>query len=99
MFGGNNNMFGGGGYDAMDTGGGFMKSPDKGGKSDAKKSRDKMNLVSLTIKQILKCESLDDSIRVDGVQLHTIKIIGTIESLEPHSTNSVYRVNDNTGTM
>jgi hypothetical protein len=45
MFGGDFGGYGGGGFDQMDTGGGFMRSPDKnqGGKGD-KKSKDKMNV-------------------------------------------------------
>ena len=98
MFGGDYGGFGGGGYDNMDTGGGFMKSPEKNQRSD-KKSRDKMSFVPLTVKQALKAEFVEDTFRIENTVLHTIKLIGTIESSELHTTVSHYLVHDTTGTI
>jgi hypothetical protein len=41
----------------------------------------------------------DDIFRLDGAELYTVKIMGTIESVEEHSTNVNYRINDGTGAI
>jgi hypothetical protein len=85
--------YGGMGMDigGMDSGGGFMRSPDKSGGKNDKKPRDKMSTTPLTIRQVYLAEASEDSFKVDGVMLHMIRIVGTIEAVEQHSTNSVYR--------
>lgn len=99
MFGGGD--FGGfGGYDSMDTGGGFMKSPEKqsAGKFDKKKGGPQ-TLVPVTIKMIHRAENIEDTHRIDGNVVHTVKIVGTVESAEPHSTHCLYKIDDNTGVI
>jgi replication factor A2 len=47
----------------------------------------------------MKAEQVDDTFRIDNHPLHTIKLIGTIETCDQHSTNNVYTLNDNTGVI
>ena len=37
--------------------------------------------------------------KIDGVDLHTVVIMGIVESVEEHSTIVTFRVNDGTGSM
>lgn len=62
-------------------------------------SRDKQSLLPLTIKQINSIRAVDDVFRVDDVELHMLKIIGTLLMPQEHSTNFTFRLNDCTGTM
>jgi replication factor A2 len=39
----------------------------------------------------------EDSYKVDGAELATVKIVGTMTSMEEHTTNINFKVNDGTG--
>ena len=93
-------MGGGMGFGGMDAG--FIA--DAGGQTQSGKKeskyKDKM-LVAVSVKQILHAEAADsgDSVKIDGQTPSTVKICGTIESVEKHTTQIVYMINDTTGTI
>ena len=64
-------------------------------------NRDKQSLTPLTIKQIHEAvmDHAADSIKVDGCDVTTVKLLGIIESVDEHSTNVNYRINDGTGAL
>ena len=41
----------------------------------------------------------DEQTKVDGVELHTVAIMGIVESVEEHSTNVNFKINDGTGVV
>jgi replication factor A2 len=51
----------------------------------------------VTIKQIATCDNVDDTFRIDGAELHMVKVVGTVLSLTEHATNFTYQVADSTG--
>ena len=92
-------MGGGMGYGAMDAGFIADAGQNQSGKKESK-YKDKM-LIAVTVKQILQAEAGDtgDSVKIDGQTPSTVKICGTIESVEKHTTQIVYMINDTTGTI
>jgi replication factor A2 len=40
---------------------------------------------------------VDDTFRIDGAELHMVKLLGTVLSLTEHATNFTYQVADSTG--
>lgn len=63
-------------------------------------SRDKQTLMPVTVKQILSAVDEADGCFLDGgVELSSVKIMGTVMSVTSHSTNLIYVVNDGTGTI
>jgi replication factor A2 len=56
-------------------------------------------LIPLTIKQLLTASHDDDVFKVDGADLFTVKLIGTIDGLEEHSTNFTFKLSDGTGVI
>mmetsp|Transcript_9372 Transcript_9372/g.8377 ORF Transcript_9372/g.8377 Transcript_9372/m.8377 type:complete len:307 (-) Transcript_9372:122-1042(-) len=97
--GGGFDPMGGGGFDSFGGGGGFMdergvtKSPEK------KTSKDRQSIIPVTIKQFNQATFENDVFQVDGVDIHVVKIIGFVESLEEHSTNLNYIIRDGTGAV
>jgi len=104
-----NNQYGGmdamgGGFDngmggMMDAGflhepAGASSSNQKGGKKNVDK-----NFISASIKQILGADNSDQggAVKIDDVTPAYVKICGTIESIEAHSTQVYYMINDTTG--
>eukprot|EP01038_Epipyxis_sp_PR26KG_P005531 gene5531-7648_t len=85
-----------GGFD-MDMGGGFMSETKE--KSTDKKPRDRQTIVPYSVRQILGTNKEDDVFKVDGSELHIVKLIGTISQLVENSTNMVFNLNDGTGTI
>lgn len=81
-----------------ESGGGFLE---QGGNAsaDKKRSRDRESLTPVTIKQIKGSTNDGDSIKLDGVDLFLVKIMGFIENVEEHSTNLTYQLNDGTGVI
>ena len=41
----------------------------------------------------------DDNVKIDGCELLVARIMGNVESVEEHSTNLNYRINDGTGVI
>ena len=62
-------------------------------------NRDQQSIIPLTIKQVKQSikNQLEDAYTVDGVTLHLIKLVATIETKEEHSTNFTYEISDGTG--
>jgi hypothetical protein len=91
--------FGAGGY-GMDAGannaGGFMGGGEAETKSNEKKKGDKTTLTHVTCRQLHKCERQDDAFIVDGKELFTVELFGTMHELEEHSTNFLFKLNDGT---
>eukprot|EP01039_Chlorochromonas_danica_P000284 gene284-303_t len=89
---------GGGGGGGEMGGGGFMAEEKNAGRSE-QKSRDRQSLIPLTVKQIINIQPVDDVYKVDDVELHMLKLVGTLLEPQEHSTNFTFRLNDNTGTI
>jgi hypothetical protein len=105
-----NNQYGGmdamgGGFDngmgGMDAGflhepAGASSSNQKGGKKNVDK-----NFISASIKQILGADNSEQggAVKIDDVTPAYVKICGTIESIEAHSTQVYYMINDTTGAI
>lgn len=53
----------------------------------------------MSIKQLNTASMEDDQNKIDGAELHTVIIMGIVESVEEHSTNVNFRVNDGTGAV
>lgn len=96
-------MGGFGGFGGFDGGGanagGFMAgegdaAPDKS--SDKKRAGDRASLIPFSVKQVLQAnaDESDSSIQVDGVEVHTVKLMGTLHSVQPSSTNVVFTLSD-----
>ena len=66
---------------------------------ESQASRDSQSLVPVSIKQLNSAAHEDDQFKVDNEELHTVVIMGIIESRENHSTNVSFRINDGTGVM
>jgi replication factor A2 len=62
-------------------------------------TRDKQTLLPVTIKQLLAVSQSepDDHFRIDGVELHQIKLVGQIVDVEETSTTRTYKIDDGTG--
>lgn len=67
--------------------------------SPLKASRDSQTLFPVSIKQLNTASMEDDQNKIDGAELHTVIIMGIVESVEEHSTNVNFRVNDGTGAV
>jgi len=86
-----------GNYDSA-MGGGFMGGDDKKG-SDKKASRDRQSLIPVSIKQVITCSHDDDTVRIDGAELNMIKLIGTVDGITDHETNSTFKLSDGSGSI
>lgn len=62
-------------------------------------NRDRQSLIPVTVKQLLQCDNVEDSFRVDGVELFTVKIIGTVDAIVEQNTNHTFQVSDGSGTI
>eukprot|EP01031_Cornospumella_fuschlensis_P053064 gene53064-64821_t len=92
-------MGGFGGYGGTDTGGGFMADEKQNNQASGQKSRDRQSLLPLTVKQVQSARSENDVYQVDGVELHMLKLVGTLVGPQEHSTNFTFRINDGSGTI
>lgn len=67
--------------------------------SGGKKKFDK-SILPVTVKQLqMAQEGSGDAVEVDGVSAGYHKLVGTIESIEEHTTVITYMINDTTGTI
>lgn len=67
-----------------------------------KAQRDRQSFTPLTVKQIYSASNDQmgsDTFRIDQAEIAIIKIMGRVESVDEHSTNMSYRVNDGTGVL
>jgi replication factor A2 len=64
-------------------------------------SRDRQSLIPFTAKQLIGAsqDPSGDLLKIDGTDVHTVKIMGIVEMVEEHATNITYRVNDGTGVI
>lgn len=62
-------------------------------------SKDKNNIRPISIKQFLSASFENDNFIIDNSELQVAKIVGFVESIEQHSTNLVYKINDGSGTV
>lgn len=62
-------------------------------------SRERQTIMPLTIRQVMTASLSEgnDNYRVDGVELHQIKLVGQIIEMEDTATNSMYTIDDGTG--
>jgi replication factor A2 len=58
-----------------------------------------MSLTAMTIKQLLNAVPIEDGFTVDGVTIHTVRLVGTVEMIDLHSTHAVYTINDNSSSI
>lgn len=91
---------GGGGFMSQadpSTSGGAPSSAGKGGKAN----RDRQTLVPMTIRQLkgAKQEHTDDPFKVDGVEIHQVKLVGNVLQVAEQSTFIVYQIEDGTGSV
>ena len=87
-------MGGAGGYAGEE--GGFL---DGNTQSAGKKKFDK-SILPVTVKQLqMAQEGTGDTVEVDGMTAGYHKLVGTIESVEEHTTVITYMINDTTGTI
>lgn len=100
------------GFDPMGYGGGFgggmegmgggTESKDINGsasKPDKKASRERQSLLPLTIKQLHSIVEEDGTNKLDGVEVFTVRIVGTVLNTDSHATNVMYTISDGTGTV
>lgn len=61
-------------------------------------SRDRQTVMPLTIRQVLSASQSepDDVYRVDGADIHQIKLVAQIVDVEETATNYIYVVDDST---
>lgn len=60
------------------------------------KMSDRQSLIPLSIKRVLQAgnDEYGNEMRVDGAELHTVKLVGTVFGLQEHSTNVVFNLTD-----
>lgn len=98
------------GFDPMSAGGGFGGGMDMNTSfgdantngsatkpADKKGSRDRQSLLPMTIKQLHSIVEEDGVNKLDGVEVFSVRLLGTIQSIDAHATNVVYRISDGTG--
>ena len=62
-------------------------------------SKDRQSLLPVSVQQLQAAASEGDGFKIDDADIFTVKIIGLIESIEAHSTNINYKINDGTGSF
>lgn len=53
----------------------------------------------MTIKQVHSISEEDGAQRLDNVEVFSVRIVGTIHSIEAHATNVMYKISDGTGML
>ncbi|GMF25244.1 unnamed protein product [Phytophthora lilii] len=96
----------GGGYEAYGSedyasgGGGFMSSQAGGSQSTpSKRSGAAQSILPVSVKQLqtLAPAGEDDAPRLDGVELSTVRLVGLLTGLAPHSTSLRFQLDDGSG--
>ncbi|KAG6623363.1 Replication protein A 32 kDa subunit [Phytophthora cinnamomi] len=99
---------GGGGYEAYGNddyagsgGGGFMSIQPSGSQATpTKRSGGAQSILPVSIKQLQTLGSAsgdDDALRLDGQELSTVRIVGLLTNLTPHSTSLRFQLDDGSG--
>jgi replication factor A2 len=55
--------------------------------------------LSVSVKQLLQAQSVEDQYRVDEVELNTIRLVGSLMFPQEHSTNFTFKLNDGSGSI
>ncbi|POM64269.1 Replication protein A 32 kDa subunit [Phytophthora palmivora] len=94
----------GGGYEAYGNddygngGGGFMSSQPSGSQSTpTKRSGAAQSILPVSIKQLQTVNADDDTLRLDGQEVSTVRLIGLLTNLTPHSTSLRFQLDDGSG--
>ncbi|ETP50911.1 hypothetical protein F442_03871 [Phytophthora nicotianae P10297] len=94
----------GGGYEAYGNddysgGGGFMSSQPSGSQSTpTKRSGGAQSILPVTIKQLQSLNTGDDdAVRLDGQEVSTVRLVGLLTNLTPHSTSLRFQLDDGSG--
>ena len=53
----------------------------------------------MSLKALNEATFDDEIYRIDGIELHVVRIMGNVDSVDEHSTNMSYKVNDGTGVI
>ncbi|TMW59213.1 hypothetical protein Poli38472_007358 [Pythium oligandrum] len=94
-----NDDYGGGGFmDPSSSQGASQNTPSKGGRGGGR-SRESQTLVPVTVRQLLNRTEQDDVIRVDNHEISSIKVVGILNNVSPHSTNVTFQLDDGTGVI
>ncbi|KAG1687239.1 hypothetical protein DVH05_005290 [Phytophthora capsici] len=97
-----------GGYEAYGNddysgngGGGFMSSQPTGSQTTpTKRSGAAQSILPVTIKQLQTLSASsgdDDALRLDGQEVSTVRLVGLLISLTPHSTTMRFQLDDGSG--
>jgi len=83
-------------------GGGGTPSSQNGGKS--KGDRDRQTIIPMTVQQLIRASNdqdkgSDSNYKVDGQEIHQLKLVGNILQIEESSTYAVYKIEDGTGVI
>lgn len=62
-------------------------------------SRDRQSLIPVSVKQVITCSQDEDTIRIDGAELNLIKLMGMVDNITDHETNSTFKLSDGSGTI
>ncbi|GMF53351.1 unnamed protein product [Phytophthora fragariaefolia] len=97
----------GGGYEAYGSddyaggGGGFMSSQPGGSQATpSKRSGAAQSVLPVSIKQLQTLGGAsgdDDALRLDGQELSTVRLVGLLTGLTPHSTSLRFQLDDGSG--
>jgi len=62
--------------------------------TDKKKVGDRQSFIRVTVRQLLSSSKVDDVYMLDGRELHTVQLVGTLNGLKLDSTNITFKLND-----
>ncbi|KAJ1418646.1 hypothetical protein B484DRAFT_333709, partial [Ochromonadaceae sp. CCMP2298] len=60
---------------------------------------DRNTLIPLSVRQLVKAEKQDDSFFVDGHELYSVELMGTLQGLSEHSTHMIFHLSDGSGVV
>jgi len=69
--------------------------------ADSAQNKDRQTLIPLTIKQLKGAsqEHQDDAWKVDGAELHNVKLVGCVLNVDEQSTFTKFDIEDSTGVI
>jgi len=101
-FGGSGNLMGEK-YDmpsgSMDALGGGFSTTDGSGSAEKTKKSNSQTVIPVSIKQLLTAQFDEDNAKIDGVEIHIVRICGHVVSSTEQSTSLIYQINDGSGTI
>ncbi|KAE8991140.1 hypothetical protein PR003_g21248 [Phytophthora rubi] len=100
-YGGGYEAYGADDYSGNGGGGGFMSSQPSGSQATpSKRSGAAQSVLPVSIKQLQTLGGAsgdDDALRLDGQELSTVRLVGLLSNLTPHSTNLRFQLDDGSG--